>query len=294
MQQLDALYQEIQAHEFLGFLKNPKNLALYGAGRKCEWWLENAREYHLPIEVIVDAEKTGDLMGIPVVRKEDFFDSKSSYKKYKFIITTMFYAYPVGIELIERGISREDIYIPNRQCLINGIGMSDFVYAHMYFTILDMIVHREHYYHVYGQLQDEQSKKVFLAILRYRVFGTYEIDKGLYLKDPSYFQNDNIKFGNSESFVDIGAYNGDSIVDFLMKTKRKYHKIYAVEGNEKRCEEIKKKLYMECDTKGLEVLHVGAGKKRETICYNGYRGELERKSWRFMHWMNCSEEKGFP
>ncbi|MCI8269483.1 MAG: FkbM family methyltransferase [Lachnospiraceae bacterium] len=253
-------------------MKKQKKIALYGAGGMCEWWLKNAKEYEVPVDIIIDANKSGELMGIPIIKSDVFFGKESNYQDYKYILTTIDYVYTIGRELIERGIHKDDIYAPDRQMIINGGGFHDFAYAQAYFTVLDMIINKQHYYNVYNKLQDVRSKKIFLAILRYRAFGTYDLDKDLYCRDASYFQNNFIRLGIDESLVDVGAYNGDSIIDFLIKTRHQYGKIYAIEGNENSCEKLKKKLYMEYEKGKLEVFHAGAGCKRETISYNGYRG----------------------
>jgi len=275
MNRLDLLYDEIKSHAFLRFLDNPKKLAFYGAGVVCEWLLENAKAYNLPISCIVDADKTGNMQGIPIIKKEEFFsNSESKFGDYKFLITTKDYVYAIGKELLSRGIDQNDIYVPDRQCLINGLGLPDFVLAHAYFAVLDLVVYKEHYYNVYNHLIDENSKTIFLAILKFRVYGRYELDKELYAPDVSYFHTGYLKLGTKECFCDVGAYTGDSIIDFLMKTHHDYDRIYAVEGNAQSCEKLKKKLDIEFQKGRIEVFNVGAGSKRETIVYNGYRGGI--------------------
>lgn len=180
--------------------------------------------------------------------------------------------YTVGRELLQKGILREDIYAPQRQCLINGQGFHEFPLAQIYLQVLDLSINKEHYYKAYNQLLDENSRKIFVALLRYRVFGKYELDKNLYAPDVTYFHSEHFKLGTNERFVDVGACTGDSIIDFLMKTDHQYDKIYAIEGNATFCSQLKEKLYMECEKGKIEVFNVGVGDQREVINYSGYRG----------------------
>lgn len=270
MNKLDILYKEIESHPFLEFLKKPKKLVLFGAGRICEWLLKSSNVYNLPIKLIIDSYKEGELEGIPVIRKDDFF-AKEDYREYKYMITTVTHLYAVGRELLERGVDMSDMYAPPRQCLINGSGMHEFPLAQVWFTVLDMLVNRQHYYNVYNNFVDEESRETFLAILRWRVWGKYELGNVAYVSDASYFQNKHIILGKHENFVDVGAYNGDSIIDFLLKTKHQYDKVYAIEGNSHQCEILRRKLERENKIGKIEILNVGVGSERKTIKYNGFR-----------------------
>ncbi len=79
MHKLEQFYRDLQSHTFVKFLENPKKLVFYGAGRVCERLLESIKEYCLPIKLIVDAHKDGEMRGISVVKKDIFFSSGGDY-----------------------------------------------------------------------------------------------------------------------------------------------------------------------------------------------------------------------
>jgi FkbM family methyltransferase len=82
----------------------------------------------------------------------------------------------------------------------------------------------------YEFLSDEQSKKVFDAIVN-RVLGhEKDIDIMVNVNEKNqYFPKDIIKLSEHESFVDIGAYNGDTIEDFIGLTQEKFDNIFSFE-----------------------------------------------------------------
>ena len=82
----------------------------------------------------------------------------------------------------------------------------------------------------YSHLSDEQSKKVFENIIRFELSGDLnycfqcETDK-----DEAFSI---LGLGENESFLDLGAYRGDTVEEFL-KYAKSYNKIVAVEPDKK-------------------------------------------------------------
>ncbi|MBQ9433048.1 MAG: FkbM family methyltransferase [Synergistaceae bacterium] len=56
----------------------------------------------------------------------------------------------------------------------------------------------------------------------------------------SYFHNPFFNIGDSEVYLDVGAYNGDSVRAFVEATEGKYRKILAVEPEPKNFAELEK------------------------------------------------------
>lgn len=84
----------------------------------------------------------------------------------------------------------------------------------------------------YDMLQDEYSKKCFIAYINQKVsmkFGYLSQVKTPY----QYFDEELVQFTDKEVFVDCGAYNGDSAKDFIQALKRrgisKYREIISFE-----------------------------------------------------------------
>jgi len=84
-------------------------------------------------------------------------------------------------------------------------------------------------YQTYTFLSDEQSVKVFDAIVN-RVFGDasdIKIMANVCEKDQ-YFSPDIVKLSNHESFVDVGAFDGDTLKDFIAHTHAEFDAIFLL------------------------------------------------------------------
>ena len=83
---------------------------------------------------------------------------------------------------------------------------------------------------VYNKLADEQSRKVFANVLNYKLSGKPE-----YLWQCETDRTEDLTqlftFGNEESYLDLGAYDGDTVREFLQLTGGSYKKITAVEAD---------------------------------------------------------------
>lgn len=86
---------------------------------------------------------------------------------------------------------------------------------------------------VYQALADEESRRVFLNLLYYRITNDIRLLELSYEKrHPQYFPNptDQIfTFGDDEVFVDAGAYDGNTSLEFVTQVNHKYKHIYAFE-----------------------------------------------------------------
>lgn len=90
----------------------------------------------------------------------------------------------------------------------------------------------------YDLLADEHSRKVYKNILKFYYTGEIELlDKITTDKDEA-FKNI-LKLGSNEVYVDLGAYNGDTIEEFLHYSDGDYRKIVAFEPNSKNFSKLK-------------------------------------------------------
>ncbi len=80
---------------------------------------------------------------------------------------------------------------------------------------------------IYSRLADDQSKKVFKNVIDYKLSGNIN-----YLFDcettPDEAYDNILKLNDNESYIDLGAYRGDTVQEFLEHTNG-FNKIYAVE-----------------------------------------------------------------
>ncbi len=121
----------------------------------------------------------------------------------------------------------------------------------------------------FNLLSDEESKKVFLAFINTKISGDPHNIYSLARFDQ-YFP-DVIKFDNNESLIDCGAYDGDTIQEFVKQLNRKYDKIFAFEPDSdsyKRLLENIKKDHI----KDVETYNKGCWSKRTVLKFSGFGG----------------------
>lgn len=76
-------------------------------------------------------------------------------------------------------------------------------------------------------LADEKSREVFDSILQYKLTGDIKYLKSCETSEDEAFSLLNI--GLNETYVDLGAYNGDTVEKFLRLTGKRFNEIYALE-----------------------------------------------------------------
>lgn len=76
-------------------------------------------------------------------------------------------------------------------------------------------------------LADDKSKEVFDSLISYKLSGNVEYLKGCETGEQEALKL--LKIGFNETYVDLGAYNGDTVERFLRLTNKSFAEIYAVE-----------------------------------------------------------------
>lgn len=120
----------------------------------------------------------------------------------------------------------------------------------------------------YNLLADDKSKDSFLDVLNFKISG-----KVKYLFDCEYekelLYKDIIHLGKDETIVDLGAYDGDTIREFMTATNVQYKKIIAFEPDEKNFRKLTAKTEA---MESIERYNLGAWDKKETLYFQKKKG----------------------
>lgn len=135
--------------------------------------------------------------------------------------------------------------------------------------------HRADFQQVYDRLADDESKKAYENVLKFKISGKVdylyscnEYDKGKIYKDI-------LKLKSDETIIDCGAYDGDTIREFTASTGGKYNHIYALEPDSKN---FKKLCRNTNGMQGLFLYNVGAWCKNETLFFEKKAGRNSKLS----------------
>lgn len=160
----------------------------------------------------IDHADIAELDGIPVMSIAEIL------QKYKRINVVLGHSkYELADDLLRKeGINK-------CFCLVNVCYEQ---WNHLSYKFVD--AHKEEYYTTYKCLEDELSQKCLVAFLNSKLTEDFHHILPVYEKGVSYFANPFFEIGDAENLVDVGAYDGDTIREFL-EVKKSYNQIYAIE-----------------------------------------------------------------
>ncbi len=90
----------------------------------------------------------------------------------------------------------------------------------------------------YDLFADSRSKDVFEKIINYKLSGDLSYLRSAYSSKDEVF-DEILKFSDTESYLDLGAYRGDTIDELLRYTNGKYSHITALEPDRKTFSKLK-------------------------------------------------------
>ena len=201
-------------------------IALYGAGHLGELGLTCLLHAGIRPEYVVDRDKRGALIGIPIYGPEEV--TPEDKKEVLFLITISSVSYrSIVMELKNKGYlhlmqfyTYGSLFFPD--ILNNGWILKDnsFITTKVK-EVCNLLVH------------DEVSLAHYLSFLYWKRFNEevvfFPIESG-----KKYFNSSCMpKLSENEVFMDVGCYRGANIGKFLDKINGKYKKIVAIEPLEK-------------------------------------------------------------
>ncbi len=206
--------------ELWSYLKTaPKPIVLYGMG--------NGADKIIAVLNELGIEFKGVFASDAFVRDKYFHGHKvSSYAQLKEKFGDMIVLLCFGsareevLENVKRIAAEQELYAPEVPVIGGGL-----------FTERYLFENKEQFKLVYNQLADELSRKTFENTVLFKLSGkiNYLFDCEVEENEP---YNSFFRLGDNESFLDLGAYNGDTVLDFINRVG-KYQNIVAVEPDKK-------------------------------------------------------------
>lgn len=201
------------------YLKNAqKPIVLYGMGNGADKIINSLESFGIKFQGIFASDG--------FVRKKLFHGFEiSSYNALKEKFGDMIVLLCFGSSLdpvlnnIKKIAAEQELYAPEVPVIGGGLFTKEYYEQN-----------KEQFNFVYSRLADDVSKKTFENIIKYKISGKIEylLDCEVSLNEPyeSFLHLEN------EHFLDLGAYNGDSVADFVSLCPN-YCSITAVEPDTK-------------------------------------------------------------
>lgn len=124
---------------------------------------------------------------------------------------------------------------------------------------------------VFERLCDEKSKEVFDCVLKYKITGDISFLKQCETIPCEAYENI-LKPSACETYVDLGAYNGDTVLEYLSYAEG-YEKIFAVEPNVRNYKKLTAAME---GYKNITLINAAAWDKEDTVCFSKGSGRQSR------------------
>jgi len=139
-----------------------------------------------------------------------------------FVIVLAFAAgYPELFEYLCQLSRKHTLYAPDVPVIGGGL-----------FTYQYFLEHLQEFNAVYRMLADDESRRVYFNIIQYKISGNIKYLENTWSDADTIFRTV-LRPSRNESYVDLGAYNGDTVRELLRYTRMKYYVIHAVEPDKR-------------------------------------------------------------
>ena len=248
----ENLQNEKSSWEFLKETDLP--IAVYGTGNGADRVFEEFEKLNITVDAVCASDG--------FVRKRTFrgFEVKSTSQlegEFEDFVIVLAFASPLPevIENVKKLSLRHRVVMPSVPVFGDNIFNKDFLQNNI-----------ESIEKAYSLLCDEQSKRVFENILRFQITGdlNYCFDCES-TKDEAF---EILNLDKNESFLDLGAYRGDTIKEFLHYAGD-YEKIVAVEPDKRTF----KKLQTYCESLENSItLNFAVWNELKELFFDGNKG----------------------
>ena len=139
------------------------------------------------------------------------------------------------------------------------------------------LVYLENIIKLYNILDDDDSRNILYKILKnYLKESPVKMDFKK-IKDSKKGYSSIIKIGLKDSFIDCGAFNGDTVIEFIEKSKGEFAEIHAFEIDENNYEKMQESLLRYNDKyDNINLYKIGLWDKREILKVDIEGNELSK------------------
>ena len=247
-------------------LKNEKRpIVVYGMGNGADKIFDLCQKHSITIADIYASDEYVRGHSFRGLRVKKYSEICEMYED--FIILLAFAVFRDDLmEKIDAMARRNTLYVPD----VPLFGRDVFDYP--FFE-----ANRESIEAAYELLADDTSRRVYTDIINAKLTGDYFTLRRCETPREEVFENI-IRLGKKEQYLDLGAYDGDTIDEFLSLTGGYYSRITAFEPDEKN---MKKLAYKYASMDNCRLLPYASWCENRTLNFSGSGGR-----------MSCIDESG--
>lgn len=165
-------------------------------------------------------------------------------------------------KLIALGEKEENIYLPKEL----GYLQKDAVLKsfNRMFLKSDKEYFNNSVMHFKNMLQDDESKEVLDARVNLIKTGNWKYLNNIDINKEQYFLNDFYDLNDKEIYVDLGAWNGDTVLKFINKVNGKYKKIIAFEPEKENYKSLKLNIERN-NIENIDIYNLGSWNEKTNL-----------------------------
>ncbi len=253
-----SILEKIEKVDIWQYLQgSSKPIVIYGMGDGAQKIINVCEQKGLKISGVFasdDFARYNEFAGFTVGKLSDI---KAQFDDFIILLAFAVFREP-GLQKIYSIASEHELYAPDVPLF--GGGLFDRAYLEQNIDKLDA---------VYDLLQDDISKKTLIDILNFKITGKLE-----YLDactcERSEILGGKLKFTKDEHIVDLGAYNGDTIAEFLQLCGGSAQSITAFEPDSKNFKKLS--AYVAENDISADLHNLAAWSHKEVLHFNGGGG----------------------
>ena len=195
-----------------------KKIFIFGAGELGEFVSEILQKNNYNVNCFVDNDS--EKWGKEITRNIKCISIKEllNFKKNSIILVTSFYYAEIAKQLVNEGFIN----------VIPVFNINYLKFQYLYKSDYEKIIKKS--IEVVKILEDNESKRIFVELIKgYFKDSPVDISYNKICEGNQGFAKGIINLNSEESFVDCGAFNGDTIKEFLKRTNNEFSEIYAFE-----------------------------------------------------------------
>lgn len=236
-------------------------IILYGMGNGADMIIDKMAEIGLKPDGIFASDefvRGHSFRGYRVMKYSEVCE-----KYNNFVIVMCFAVHDEATLSKVKAMSEEHtLYAPNVPIVDDGVFTREFI-----------IEHDEEFDRAYSLLADDFSRKSYIDILNFKVSGKVNYLFGCQ-KEKNEIYSEYLHLNDSEIFMDLGAYDGDTVREFLDAVSS-YRKIIAVEADAKNYQKLVNNTN---ETENITTYNLAAWDKKELLHFEKKKGRNSKLS----------------
>lgn len=247
---LELLKEKENIWDFLA--RDEKPVIVYGMGNGAEKIIATLSEYGVSVGDIFASDefvRGHSFLGYRVMKYSEICEK---YDDFNVVLAFATHLDSV-LDNIRKINSEHRVFAPDVPVAGGGL-----------FTLEYVRDNEDRFDFVYNHLADEESKSVYIDIINFKISGKVDYLFNSFC-DKSSVYSDILKLTDSESIVDLGAYDGDTIREFTQHTNGKYSHIIALEPDSRNFRKLERAT---TDMANVDIFNLGAWDKRDILIFD--------------------------